>query len=194
MCMILIINNRSHFIYELEKRMTELGAQFIVMDKRDMLNLKRLRKFNGIILSGGPLALHRKMYLEDINLDVQVLLDAEVPVLGICLGHQIIGDTFGAKTIRLAQFANKKQDITILEKDDLFAGFASKKIKVQEAHHDCLNKVPPGFVLLATSKKTKVEAMKHISRPLYSVQFHPEASGAAGKRILKNFLKVCKEI
>ncbi|MBW3013463.1 gamma-glutamyl-gamma-aminobutyrate hydrolase family protein [Candidatus Woesearchaeota archaeon] len=192
--MILVINNRSHFIYELQQRLTELGAKFIVMDKQDTLKPKQLKKFKGIILSGGPMALNKKQYLEDINLDLQILLDAKVPILGVCLGHQLIGDTFGAKTIPMKKFHNEKQKIEIVNKDDIFADFKEKKIAVQEAHHNCLNKLPPDFILLAKSTVTKIEAMKHLSRPIYGVQFHPEVSGDVGKKILKNFLKICKEI
>jgi len=192
--MILVINNRSHFIYELEQRLTELNVKFMVMDKRDTLKLRRLKKFKGIILSGGPLALNKKLYLEDINLAGEVLLDTNVPILGICLGHQIIGDMFGAKTSHMKKFQNEKQRIEIVYPDDLFASFKTKTITVQEAHHNCLNKLPPGFTLLARSKKTKIEAMKHKTRPIYGLQFHPEASGKTGIKILKNFLKICGEL
>jgi GMP synthase (glutamine-hydrolysing) len=190
--MLLVINNRSHFIADLEKRLQELKVKYELIDKANMKKVKNLHKYHGVILSGGPMLLDEKIYLEDISVDLACLMDCQGPMLGICLGHQIIGETFGGKLKRLKNLVNKMNAVTILDQKGILKG-VGKKIKVQEAHHDAIVKLPPEFMLLASSRGTKIEAMMHEHRKIYSVQFHPEVSGGVGKKILKNFVDICKK-
>lgn len=190
--MLLVINNRSHFIADLEKRLQELKVNYELIDKANMKHVKNFHKYFGVILSGGPMLLDEKIYLEDISVDLACLMDCHGPMLGICLGHQIIGETYGGKLKRLKNLVKKMNTVSVIEQKGILKG-VGKKIRVQEAHHDAIVKLPPEFMLLASSRGTKIEAMMHEHRKVYSVQFHPEVSGLVGKKILKNFIEICKK-
>tara|TARA_Y100000031_G_C8101045_1_gene328729 strand:+ start:205 stop:816 length:612 start_codon:yes stop_codon:yes gene_type:complete len=189
---ILVVNNRSSFLPDLCVRLTEFGIKHVVKGKKDRITKKELKKYKGVILSGGPLLLDKKMYLDDISLDIQVLLEENCPLLGICLGHQILSEMHGAKMKRLKDMVKGKETIKLIHQDPLFRGL-KKTFKAREAHHECIAWLPDEFEHLATSKSCKYEAIKHIGKPIYGLQFHPEVSGKVGKTILKNFLKMCGE-
>jgi GMP synthase (glutamine-hydrolysing) len=191
--MILIINNRSHFIKDLELSAKKLGVKSRTIDKSDISTIRDFKKYKGVIMSGGPLLLEKKIYVEDITTDLAWLLQFKGPILGICLGHQIIADAFGGDVTRLKKMVNKEEDVTLLKRGRLFKGL-SKNIKVREVHHDGVTRMPANFTLLASSKSVRCEAMEHKERPIFSTQFHPEVSGKTGLKILKNFLVICGEL
>ena len=189
--MLLVVNNRSHFISDLEQRLKELKVKYKLIDQTALVNEKSLHLYHGVILSGGPMLLDAKVYLGNLRADLECLLDCRGPILGICLGHQIIGEAYGGKIKRLKHLINKMNTVNIIERSDLFKGTPSK-ISVREAHHDDLLRIPSNFILLASSRATKVEAMKHVHKHIYGVQFHPEVSGTVGRKILKNFVEICE--
>ncbi|MFA6214369.1 MAG: gamma-glutamyl-gamma-aminobutyrate hydrolase family protein, partial [Candidatus Micrarchaeia archaeon] len=141
----------------------------------------------GIIISGGPTLLS-KVDLKEFLAPFQFLKDASVPVLGVCLGHQIIGLLHGSK-ISHGDEVKKMESVSFLKGDPLFSGVETGSL-FQEAHFEYIT-LPRGFELLAKSKSCANEAMKHRQKKLYGVQFHPEASGEKGKAILENFVKMC---
>jgi GMP synthase (glutamine-hydrolysing) len=189
--MLLVVNNRSHFIDDLAVRLGELGSDFTVRAASRPIDAGELSRADGIVLSGGPLLLDRKLYLEKIVLDLEVLLEAHVPILGICLGHQLIAETHGAGIVRCPELINQEVSIRVLRQDPLFDGLP-EVFKAWESHAEAIGNVPAGFDQLATSDSCRYEAIRHQQRPVYGIQFHPEASGAVGKRILKNFLGLCE--
>ena len=146
------------------------------------------RNPQGIILSGGPYS----VYAERDKLGVcEELLEEDVPLLGICLGHQIIALHFGGKVSKGDTAEYAKVEIRILYEDDLFRGLPGK-ISVWESHRDEVSDMPKDFISLAESDACKFEAIKHKERPIYGVQFHPEVEHTPdGPNILKNFIKAC---
>jgi len=177
---------------ELCVRLKELKVKYKTMDASERISKKNLKKYKGMILSGGPLLLDKKMLLSDIGLDLQVLLAEKKPILGICLGHQIISEMHGARMKRMKKMIKGKEKIILIHQDPLFKGLP-KTFKAMEAHHECIANLPEDFEHLAKSKSCKYEAIKHIGKPIYGLQFHPEVSGKVGKKILKNFLRICGE-
>jgi GMP synthase (glutamine-hydrolysing) len=110
--------------------------------------------------------------------------------LGICLGHQIIGRAFGGEVARGESGEYAAVEIDILEPDDLFKGLG-RKLTVWESHRDEVSRLPEDFILLAKSEVCAVEAMKHKSKSIYGVQFHPEVHHTPdGFDILRNFVNV----
>ena len=143
----------------------------------------------GVVLSGGPYSVYRERESLGVCEDA---LEADFPVLGICLGHQVMALHFGGEGSegKTAEYA--KVDLTVIEEDDLFRDFP-RRISVWESHKDEVVRAPEDFIVLAASDICKIEAMKHKKKPIYGVQFHPEVEHTPqGMDILKNFVGVCR--
>jgi GMP synthase (glutamine-hydrolysing) len=141
----------------------------------------------GIILSGSPFSVNEKN-APDANIEDFI---AHVPVLGVCYGAQLTAKRFGGIVAK----SNKREfGRAILQTtvSDVLLQDISKSSQVWMSHSDTINKLPPGFELLATTDSIPIAAFKKngtAARPLYGVQFHPEVyHSTEGKKILKNFL------
>jgi len=144
--------------------------------------------YNGIIISGAPILLteiNRSAFLDLFKFIRRI----NYPILGICFGHQIIGLLYGAKVFRGPE-CRTHEIIEVIERDELFDGLDTF-LSLKEDHCEGIT-LPNNFILLAKSRSYDVEAIKHREKDIYGVQFHPEASGELGKKIIKNFLKLCK--
>lgn len=147
--------------------------------------LEKLKDADALVLSGGA----PRIGLQDKlgNCD-EYLAYAEVPILGICAGHQYMARFFGGevKPAKVPEYG--KVEIEVLEENVLFKSLP-KKFIVWESHNDEVTKIPENFILLASSANCKVQAMKHKDKPLYGLQFHPEVEHTQyGKEIFMNFL------
>ena len=139
------------------------------------------------VLSGSSASVCRRDTISEYSSVIELIRRADAPILGICFGHQLIAYTFGAP-IRTEKLVKDEQEIEILEPDEIFSCWkAGYKISMSEYHRDHVKRLPEGFILLARSETCEIEAIKHESRPIYGVQFHPERSGRDGWTVLKNF-------
>lgn len=140
---------------------------------------------DGLILGGGP-SLDRAGNCPDY------LLGLDIPILGICLGMQIMGTAFGGRVMPGSIGGYAQVDVEMLSEDDILKGFPAK-FKTWASHADQVSVLPPDFESLATSKICDIEAMKHCNRPLYGVQWHPEVVHTEhGEELLDNFINICK--
>ena len=113
------------------------------------------------------------------------------PILGICVGHQIMALYYGGKAgpSEIPEFGLSK--VRVLEEDDLFRG-VPREFLAWESHNDEV-KVASNFTVLALSENCKIQAIKHNEKPQYGVQFHPEVNNTEhGEEIFRNFLKTIK--
>lgn len=150
----------------------------------------KLDGVDGLLLSGG--APRVGLDPSKMGRNGEYLDDADVPILGICAGHQFMALHFGgeAKPAQVPEFG--RTEIAVEEPGDLFLGLP-KSFVVWESHNDEVTRAPEGFVTLARSEGCPVQAMQAVDRPLYGVQFHPEVEHTQyGPEILRNFLRVCK--
>jgi GMP synthase (glutamine-hydrolysing) len=147
---------------------------------------------SGIILTGGDVHVFEPGQLAMVGLDTQVLERATVPVLGICLGHQLIANHFGATIQPLPQPIDRDEFIEIVSPDPVFAGLP-RRFRVRMARDDAVVGIAGPLVRLARSTIGGYEAVRHRDRPIYGLQFHPEASGAAGLTVLENFAGLCRK-
>ncbi len=147
-----------------------------------------LRGSKGLILSGGPESVYEK---GSIRCDRR-FFSGEMPVLGICYGHQLMADDLGGTVGNDGSGEYGEGRITILNNSPLFAGLDSEET-VWMSHGDSVLKVPEGFEVLAYSGNGIIAAMGDESRRLYGLQFHPEVSNTPrGKKIIQNFaLNIC---
>ncbi len=184
MVKIIVINNYGQFCHLIHRAVRDLDQKVELMKNTSSIEEILSREPDGLILSGGP-ALERSgncsLYVKELDL----------PVLGICLGHQMIAQAYGGAVRTGAAGGYAAVEIEILEEDDILKGLGPKT-KVWASHADEVSSLPPDFVRLARSKICEIEAMKHKIKPLYGVQWHPEVSHTErGNDLLNNFFEIC---
>ncbi len=143
--------------------------------------------YDSLILSGSPALISKNCYSISY---VNFLKTLTIPTLGICYGHQILAFAFGAE-IKQGVLVEGEGLVSIIDFKDIFKELPPE-IRVLESHQEYVepeNLEGKGFVILASSSSCPVEAIRHIERPLYGVQFHIERSGLIGEKILENFYK-----
>lgn len=145
----------------------------------------------GIILSGGPAS----VYAENAPRIKREVLDANVPVLGICYGMGILNNIFGGEVERAEKREFGRAQLIIDDSRDLFAGFVpGEETRVWMSHGDKMTSLPAGWRVLAHSANSPIAAFSDLSRRLFGVQFHPEVVHTErGREILHNFLfRICR--
>ena len=189
---ILIIDFGSQFTQLIARRIREFGVFSEIISHKKIKNKDIDNNTKGIILSGGPLNVYEiKRYSFD-----KKIIQREIPILGICFGHQILSKINGGKVKQSKHrefgLANilKKRD-SLLTKN-FFKG--KKSIKVWMSHADEVSKLPKNFRVIASSLNSKFAVVEDKLKNFYGVQFHPEVTHTEnGKIIIKNFLfLVCK--
>ena len=146
---------------------------------------------NGIVLSGGAPRVGVESKLGNC---AEILKKATFPVLGICAGHQYIARFFGGKATPAKKPEFGKVELKILKNEtDIFKGVPEKSI-VWLSHNDEVSVLPPNFERIAESESCRVQAMKHKTKPVYGLQFHPEVEHTeCGEQIFKNFVRICEK-
>ncbi|MBO0888729.1 gamma-glutamyl-gamma-aminobutyrate hydrolase family protein [Candidatus Bathyarchaeota archaeon] len=147
------------------------------------------------ILTGSNFMLSKSDTQKVFQPEMDLVRKLDIPFLGICFGHQLIGAAYGVKITDLGQTIRAFKEVTLLSSDPVFDGLP-QTIRVSESHRQALTNVPKGFRHLAESSTSRVEAIAHETRPIYGVQFHPERSddkNPHGQQIIRNFLKLVAE-
>ena len=191
--MLLIIDNQSAFIKKFKRQyLSEQDFDYVFFDHNQPITLSAKAEIKGIILSGG-----RGNPFEPLNLtsNFVALMNFDVPVLGMCLGHEILAVAYRGRLKRLAEYHNNKELVTINKPDDpIFKGLNKQEILLVKRHTFHVSELPVSFESLATSDTCVNEIIKHKKKPIYGFQSHPEVSGVDGMLMVKNFLKICKII
>lgn len=145
-----------------------------------------------VILTGSNFMLSKPDTRMVFRPEMDLVRETDLPFLGICFGHQLMGAAYGSQVVDLGHNIREFKKVRLLGKERLFEGLPSS-INVSESHRQALSRVPEGFRHLAESATSQVEAMCHRERPIYGVQFHPERSDEKhphGRIIIQNFLKL----
>jgi len=192
-----ILDNYDSFTYNLVQLFGELGQEPVVY-RNDALTVEEVLalKPRAAVLSPGPCTPRDAGILVPL---VQALA-GKVPILGVCLGHQAIGEAFGGRVVRADRLMHGKTCQVIHEKDELFEGIPSPVTGMR--YHSLVVEpasLPTELVITAWSadrpKDAEIMAMKHRKHPIYGVQFHPESIGTEhGKQLLENFLGVARAV
>jgi len=142
--------------------------------------------FSGAVISGSENLIVEGEYSNNL---ISFIKSINIPLLGICFGHQIIANAFSATIKDSGKELKDTITVEIIKRDKIFHNLP-KYITVSESHREYVDpkSIQNNFELLATSKHTEVEAIRHKKLPIFGVQFHIERSGETGKKILKNFL------
>ncbi len=186
MTQILVLNNHGQFTHLILRSLRDLDIDAKLVSNGLSVDEVMSQEPDGLILSGGP-------SIERTGNGNTYIKEIELPILGICLGHQLIAQTMGGKVNLGSQGGYAQIEIEILKEGDIFRGLGDK-MSVWSSHSDEVIEIPPDFICIARSKNCEIEAMKHENLPIYGVQFHPEVSHTNdGEQILLNFLKVCED-
>jgi len=178
---ILVVNNYGQFNHLIRRSIRNLAECRMIFNETPADQIEA----DGMILGGGP-------SLDRAGNCAEYLRDLDVPVLGICLGMQIMAETFGGRVEQGAVGGYAEVQVEVQEEDDILRGLP-KTIKTWASHADQVVELPPDFDALARSNVCEIEAMRHRSRPIYGVQWHPEVVQTEfGTEVLENFLKVCR--
>ncbi len=182
---ILVINNYGQFCHLIQRALRDHEVDSQLVANTTPVEEIIEKEPDGLVLSGGP-------SMERIGICESYVEEIDLPILGICLGHQLMARKFGAP-IRSGKFGGYAEvEIEILAPEGLFKGLEDREV-VWASHADEVAALPDGFTCLARSEICDVEAMKHITQPLYGLQFHPEVSHTRkGNKILTNFIEICK--
>jgi anthranilate synthase component 2 len=186
--MILVIDNYDSFTWNLVHYLMEMGAQVEVV-RNDAMSARQAiaTGAQGFLISPGPCTPNEA----GISLDlVGAAADAGVPLLGVCLGHQSIGQYFGGKVVRGGLMHGKTSPVTH-DGSGLFAGLPSP-FTATRYHSLVVEDVPESLVINATSDDAHAMGFRHVSLPIHGVQFHPESIATEhGHALLANFLAMC---
>ncbi|HEY6159568.1 MAG TPA: gamma-glutamyl-gamma-aminobutyrate hydrolase family protein [Bacteroidia bacterium] len=182
----LVIDCGSPKTPELQKVLRELGRALETV-KLASLSPGHISKAKGIIITGSPVLI-TESYPKLFAYKFSFLGTVNVPVLGICFGHQVMGLVHG-ETVFKGEAMRKEEEITFMFDDPLLEGIPQKAV-FQEDHTEGIELPDDDFYLLGSSNSYGVEAMKHKKKNMYGLQFHPEVSGENGKKLLENFCKM----
>ena len=158
----------------------------------DLLDLVIHRYPDLAILTGSNFMLSKSDTQTVFQREMDLVRKLDIPFLGICFGHQLIGAAYGAEVTDLGQTVRAFKEVKLLGEDPIFEGLP-ETIRVSESHRQALASVPKGFRHLAESSTSRVEAIAHETRPIYGLQFHPERSddkNPHGQLIIQNFVRL----
>lgn len=181
---ILLIDNNDSFTYNLFQQLEGMGAETEVLKVGD-LDVEECAKFEAFVISPGPKS------PKDYPIYTQLLdrFHKVKPILGVCLGHQILGEYFGSQTQRAPRVMHGKVSLIQHTGLSLFQGIENP-MKVARYHSLIVNEAPSNFTRLAWTDDELLMAMEHESLSLFGVQFHPESFLTEhGNTLIQNFLK-----
>ena len=184
-----MIDNYDSFTYNLVQYLGELGEELKVF-RNDKISVEKIRGMRPqrIVISPGPGT------PDDAGISKDVIREfaGKIPILGVCLGHQCIGEVYGGKVIRAKRLMHGKTSMIYHDAKRIFKGLANPFEATR--YHSLLverKSLPKCLEITAWTKEKEIMGLRHKDYPLFGVQFHPESIlTKVGKDILRNFLKI----
>ena len=190
--MILMIDNYDSFVFNVEQYLKEMTDDEVITVRNDAITIDDIKKMNPskIIFSPGP------KHPKDSGICLEILNNTDelgnIPILGICLGHQAIGMNFDGKIKRLENpLHGKTSEITVLSENSVLFKNLPKKFKVMRYHSLYVDDIPENLEVTAKSEDGVAMAVEHKSKNIFGIQFHPESIFTEyGKNMIRNFLNI----
>jgi 4-amino-4-deoxychorismate synthase (2-amino-4-deoxychorismate-forming) component II len=185
---LLIIDNYDSFTYNLVQYLGELGAE-VVVKRNDAIDVAGARVLapDAIVISPGPCTPKEA----GVSLAILRELSAELPILGVCLGHQCIGEAFGGRVLRASRLMHGKTSPVLHDGKTIFESIPSPFDAMR--YHSLLvewGTVPDCLEISARTEENEIMGFRHKTLRVEGVQFHPESVGTPeGKHLLENFLR-----
>jgi anthranilate synthase/aminodeoxychorismate synthase-like glutamine amidotransferase len=184
---LLMIDNYDSFTYNLVQYLGELGVE-VVVKRNDAIDVAGARtiKADAIVISPGPGT------PAEAGVSVPILREmaGELPILGVCLGHQCIGEAFGGRVVRASRLMHGKTSPVAHDGRTIFAGH-SNPFEAMRYHSLIVEpaSIPPSMEVSAQTAEGEIMGLRHREHRIEGVQFHPESIGTReGKDLLRNFL------
>jgi anthranilate synthase component 2 len=190
--MVFVLDNYDSFTYNLVQYMGELGAEMVIR-RNDEVTVEEIIAMQPerIVLSPGPCTPQDAAVLVPLVVELAVR-GSRTPVLGVCLGHQAIGEAFGGKVIRAEKLMHGKTSSVTHDSKGVFEGIQSPMTCTR--YHSLIveeKSLPPELAITARSEDGTIMGLRHRELPMEGVQFHPESILTVdGKRLIANFLKM----
>lgn len=191
--MILVIDNYDSFTYNLVQYLGELGAE-VVVRRNDAISVDEIGRLapSAIVISPGPCT------PKEAGVTVETIRHwgSTIPILGVCLGHQAIGEAYGGEVVRAERVMHGKTSQVCHDGSGIFAGLPSP-MEVMRYHSLIVERdtIPEALEIIAVADDdaSEVHAVRHREHPVHGVQFHPESVMTPhGKALLKNFLELAR--
>jgi anthranilate synthase component 2 len=188
---VLIIDNYDSFTYNLYQYVGEINPNIEVY-RNDKITIDEIRDKapSHIIISPGP------GFPKDAGISIEVIkaLGEQIPLLGVCLGHQAIGEAFGGKIVHAKELMHGKTSEVFIDREcALFRSLASGKITAGRYHSLIVENesLPSCLKVTARAESGEIMGLMHETYPIFGIQFHPESILTPdGKQILSNFLDI----
>ena len=190
--MLLLLDNYDSFtwnVYHFLKSF-KVKVQVVRNNKIKASDNNKFEKYKGIVFSPGPGKPENAGEMMNIISNYK----DKIPMLGICLGHQAIGASFGAKIVKMKKVMHGKTDnITILKNSNIIKNIPNNFIATRYHSLEISNKnLPKEIEILAENKEKSIMAIKVKNKKIYGLQFHPESIATSnGELFFKNFIKIC---
>ncbi len=183
---VVIIDNFDSFVYNIAQYMGELGAEVVVL--RNRVSLAQVLEYNPerIVLSPGP------GHPRDSGVTLEIIRSVDVPILGVCLGHQAIGQVFGADVVRADRPIHGKTSLIVHDEQGIFKDVPNP-VRATRYHSLVIDEstISTELQVAARTDSGLIMAVRHKTRPIMGVQFHPESILTQdGRTMLENFLEL----
>jgi para-aminobenzoate synthetase component II len=184
---VLLIDNYDSFTYNLAQYLGELGGE-VQVERNDAIGVDTIgaRSPDAIVISPGPCTPNEA----GISMDVIRAFTAKIPILGVCLGHQCIGHTFGANVVRADRIMHGKTSLIYHDGQGLYRGLANP-FEATRYHSLVIRPgtLPDSLRVVARTDQDEIMGVRHVSYALEGVQYHPESFlTLEGTKLLRNFV------
>ncbi len=189
--MLLLLDNYDSFTWNVYHFLKSFKIKVdVIRNDKIYVSNSKFDKYKGIVFSPGP----GKPETAGEMMNIINCYSNNIPMLGICLGHQAIGACFGAKIVKMKKVMHGKTDnITILKKSNIIKNIPNNFIATRYHSLEISKKdLPKEIEILAENKKRSIMAIKIKGKKIYGLQFHPESIATlSGKLFFKNFINIC---
>ncbi|MBF0242037.1 MAG: aminodeoxychorismate/anthranilate synthase component II [Desulfamplus sp.] len=187
--LITVIDNYDSFTFNLVHYIMQSGAEVDVF-RNNKITVDEIQALNpdAIVISPGP----GRPEDAGVSIDIIKHFSGKTPILGVCLGHQAIGYTFGAKIVQAKKIMHGKTSMVTGDEKFIFSGI-NKPFAAMRYHSLAISEatLPDSLVITAKSDDGEIMGVRHVDHPTYGVQFHPESiMTVVGKRLIRNFVNL----
>lgn len=188
---VLVVNNypTRERVTRLESCVSRNGGTVTGAEWKEV-SAAKFDSFDGVVLSGSPDMMTEASTQSKFQGEAEAIRDSHAAILGVCFGHQLMAHAFGAPVVKDRQHVLGMVKTDVLVKDPLFEGLPAS-LMLLESRYEVVSSLPGGFSQVARSATSEIAAMRHGSRTLYGVQFHPERftiENPGGNRVVGNFI------